>query len=341
MQVVNAQLIEGKTVLLRLDLDVALSPATTPTTHQTESGQIVTSNLVVAEPYRLEAGFETLKLCLDHAKSVIVMGHIGRPEGKEVPELSIAPIVDWIETKLGNTELPEGKLHILENLRFEAGEDAADLEFAKELAQMGDFFVNEAFASHRPAASTTVLASLLPHAAGLRFAKEVEVLNHVIKEPKKPLVAVIGGAKVEDKLAVVESLAKVADAVLLGGKLLHEIREKNMTFPNNVQVGRLSDDGFDLAPETIMLFQGIISRAAQVIWSGPLGKFEDGHNAGNRAVAGAITYSGADSIVGGGDTIACLISIQMLDKMKFVSTGGGAMLKLLAGGTLPTIESLN
>lgn len=342
MQVVTPELIAGKKVLLRLDLDVPFSPLPDNQSFTAEGEEgATTTKLQVAEPFRLEAGLETLKLCLAHAESVIVMGHVGRPNGVVVPELSVAPIVDWFEQRLAGLELPAGKFHILENLRFEPGEDSGDIEFAKQLAGLGDFYINEAFSSHHPSASTTVLPTLLPHAAGLRFAKEVEVLTGVIQNPQKPLVAIIGGAKLEDKLAVVTKLSQVADAVLLGGKLVHEVREKQMSFASNVIVGSLADTGLDISPETRQLFQGVISRAHQIIWSGPMGKFEDGHSEGNKAVLEAIAVSNADSIIGGGDTITAVNQLGQLDKIKFVSTGGGAMLKLLVDGTLPTIQALN
>lgn len=322
MQVVSPHLIKDKDVLLRLDLDVPI-----------ENGKVVDDS-------RLQAGMDTLDLCLQHANSVTIMGHVGRPEGKEVADLSVKPIVEWFEHEFAHIELPEGKLHVLENLRFEPGEDAADLAFAKELASFGNFFVNDAFASHHPSASTTVLPTLLPHAAGLRFAQEVERLTQVREHPEKPLIAIIGGAKIEDKLGVLNTFAKIADAVLVGGKLPQEIKEKNMQFPQNVLVAKMTEEGTDLSSEAIDSFSQMIMRAKQVVWAGPMGYFEAGFQAGNKGLAEAIIKSKADSIVGGGDTTTALNQLKLLDKFSFVSTGGGAMLKLLADGTLPTIEVL-
>lgn len=345
MQTVSAAAVQGKKVLLRMDLDVPLAQQSTINKQQSTSGQDahssqLTTHSSVADDFRLRAGLDTLKLCLENAESVIVMGHLGRPNGVNVKELSVAPVVEWFENELKNYEFPPGKFHILENLRFESGEDACDLDFAKELASLGNFFVNESFAGQHPAASTTVLPTLLPHAAGLCFAKEVETLLAVRNQPKKPLVVVIGGAKISDKLSVVNAMSKIADAVLIGGKLSQEIKDQGLGLPNNVMVGKLNDTGFDIAPETRMSFQGVIFRAAQVLWSGPMGKFEDGYNQGNIAIAEAIIKSGADSIVGGGDTIDALGKLGLLEKFSFVSTGGGSMLTLLATGTLPTIEAL-
>lgn len=323
MQTVSADLIKNKKVLLRLDIDVSI-----------KDGKIL-------EPFRLESGLDTLKLCLEHAESVTCMGHIGRPGGVEVPELSVGPVVAWYEEQLKDLHLPEGKFNFLENLRFENGEDEASEDYAKELAALGDFLVIECFASHRKAASTTVLASLLPHAAGLRFTKEVEELTKVRENPHRPMVAIIGGAKIEDKLAVVEQMSKSADAVLIGGKLPHEIREKGLTFAPNVLVARMNESGFDLDPEVARRFADIIKAAKQIVWAGPMGKYEDEtQREGTRMLAQAAAEAGVYSVIGGGDTITALSEVDMLDKMSFVSTGGGAMLKMLADGTLPTIEAL-
>lgn len=310
----------------------------------------------IMEDYRLEAGFPTLELCLENASQVVVMGHIGRPQGQEVAELSVEPIHDWLEDHLGPDYLDSGKLKLLENLRFEAGEDGASMDFAKELASFGDFYVNEAFASHHSAASTTVLPTLLPHAAGLRFVQEVEVLTRVRQNPTHPLVAIIGGVKVEDKLPAVLSLAKVADAVLVGGKIAAEIKGQQIQLPHNVFVGQLNEGETDLAPATVLAWEKVVSGAKMIVWNGPLGITEGqvsniaGHGWGMEGLGSAggtyqtarmIIGSGAESIIGGGDTITALNNWGLLDRFSFVSTGGGAMLKFLTDGTLPTIQALS
>ncbi len=322
MQVVSSGLVSGKKVLLRMDLDVPI-----------KSGK-------VSDDFRLKAGLETLDLCLNHAQSVTILGHIGRPEGKVVPGLSVKAIVSWFEEKFAHVNLPEGKLHIMENLRFENGEDEASLDFAKELAGFGDFFVNEAFASHHQAASTTVLPTLLPHAAGLRFAEEVKVLSEVRDKPKRPQIVIIGGAKLEDKLAVVQTFAQIADALLVGGKFPEEIRNEGLRLPANVLVAKMNEDGTDLSAEAADSFARVISGAKQVVWSGPLGFFEKGHTQGIEKVAKAVIESGAESIIGGGDTITALTNLGLIGRFSFVSTGGGAMLEFLVKGTLPAIEAL-
>lgn len=335
MKIVTAQLISGKKVLLRLDLDVVL-------------GKDTGGRLQVTDDFRLKAGLPTLKLCLENAQQVIVMGHIGRPEGKEVPDLSVAPIYQWLIDQNLRSHLESGKLKLLENLRFEEEEDRADENYAKQLAELGDFFVNEAFAAHHRAASTTVLPTLLPHAAGLQFAKEVEVLTKVRENPQKPLVAIIGGVKLEDKLPAVEALSKIADAVLVGGKISKEIKDHQA---HNVMAGKLNNEGIDLAPETVESWKNIIKGAKMIVWNGPMGRINNeeltmknlGSAKGTCDVAQMILQSDAEVIVGGGDTVGFLEKVGLLEQFEnkgFISTGGGAMLEFLVRGTLPTIEAL-
>lgn len=332
MQVVTAQLIKDKKVLLRYDFDVPLN--------RKESGAgSITSEWEVEDDYRLKAGLETLKLCLENAKQTIIFGHIGRPGGKVVPELSVAPVAKWLKEACLKRKFPLGKLTVLENIRFEEGEDACFAETAMSLASMGDFFVNEAFAAHHEAASTTLLPTLLPHAAGLHFAKEVEVLTKLRENPDKPLIALIGGAKVEDKYDAIIALSKLCQAVLVGGLLPSKIRDGNLEVPANVMLGKMSENGIDLAPETIDSFCLLIKHAKEVIWAGPMGKYEDPEgNKGDLKLAQAVIQSGANSVIGGGDTIAALEFY--LDKFKFVSVGGGASLELLTKGTIPSLAAL-
>lgn len=320
MQVVTAEFVKNKRVLLRYDIDVAL-----------EAGKIV-------EDFKLKAGLETLRLCLENASQVIIIGHLGRPDGQVVEELRVAPIVEWFNQN-GFKDL-----RILENLRFDPREETGDLEYAKELAKMGDFFVNEAFSAHNPAASTTIVPTLMPHYAGLHFVKEVETLLNVRNNPKKPFIAIMGGAKVKDKLPVINVLAQKADVVLVGGKLVAEIREQNLHLPANVLVGKLNQDGFDIAEETTSAWSGLISKAEMIVWNGPLGKFEDPKYNQTAKVAQMILESVAEIVIGGGDSVAALNQYGLLEKAQqvgFVSVGGGAMLKLISDGTLLTIKVLS
>lgn len=322
MQVITQDLIKGKKVLLRYDIDVALHPL---------------------EEFKLKAGLETLKLCLEYGSKVILMGHIGRPEGRVVRELSVEPIRQWLVEKGFGQMLGSGKLDILENLRFDKREEGCDIQYAQNLAAMGDIYINEAFSAYRPSASTTILPTFLPHAAGLHFTKEVEKLTEVRDNPKKPFVAIMGGAKVKDKLPVINVLAQKADAVLVGGKLVAEIKEQQVELPKNVMVGKLNEDGYDIAPETVEAWKSLIMGAKMIVWNGPLGKFEDPKYNQTGEVIKMILGSGAETIIGGGDSVAALNQYGLLQEAEakaFVSVGGGAMLKLITDGTLPTIEAL-
>lgn len=335
MRVVTPELIKDKRVVLRLDIDVPL-----------KDGKVV-------EDFRLKAGLETLELCIHNALEVIVVGHVGRPKRQD-PTLTVGPIVEWLGGHL-DCQWDDGKVKVLENLRFESGEDREDLNFAKQLANYGSFYINEAFAAYRPAASTTVLPTLLPHAAGLNFYKQVEVLQKVLNSPPKPLVIIMGGAKVADKLPVIQKMAKIADAVLVGGKLPQQLKGQQIV-GKNVMVGKLSEDGLDIASETIGSWENLIKNAGMIVWNGPMGKIESvngimqleslGSAQGTYQVARLVLESKAEVVLGGGDTVEALNSWGMLDKYisrpkTFVSTGGGAMLQLLSEGTLPTIEALS
>lgn len=329
MQVVSSTQIAGKKVLLRLDIDV-------PICRKAPQGK-PSDKWEVVDDFRLEAGLPTLKFCLEHAEQVIVMGHIGRPKGED-KDLSVEPIFDWLEDQSLSSYLTSGKLKLLENLRFEEGEDKANLEYAKELAALGEVYINEAFAAYHPAASTAVLPTLLPHFAGLRFAAEVRILEKVRENPQRPLVVIIGGAKVEDKLPVVKTMAKLADSVLIGGKIA--LRMARGSVANNVLVAKLNEEGTDITSETVEKWKPIIAKAKTIVWNGPLGIVEEPKNYLTHEVANLVIQSGAETILGGGDTIAYLGKLGLLERFSFVSTGGGAMLKFLAEGTLPTIEAL-
>lgn len=323
MQIVNSELISGKKVILRYDIDAALA-----------SGQ-------VKEEFRLKTGLPTLKLCLENAAGVILMGHVGRPNGKVVTELSVEPIRQWLKDQGLNSHLTSGKLELLENLRFDPREEACDLGFAKELATKGNVYINEAFSAYRSAASTTILPTILPHAAGLHFAKEIEQLSQVRENPKKPFIVIMGGLKVKDKLPFINLMAQRADAVLVGGRLVQEIRDQNIELPPNILIASLNEDGFDITAQTVSSWEKLIMGAGTIVWNGPMGKIEDPKNEQTKKLGEIVAKSSAQTIIGGGDTISALNQAGLLDKFSFVSVGGGAMLKFLADGTLPTIDALS
>lgn len=332
MQTVQAHLIKGKKVLLRYDIDVPIQ------------------NNIVTDDFRLEAGLETLKLCLENADLTVLLGHVGRPEGKD-PKFSVSPIYHWLNAHGFRSYFDSGKLKLLENLRFDEGEDAADENYAKELASYGDsprgeagFFVNEAFAAYHRAASTTVLPRILPHAAGLHFAKEVEKLKQIRENPQKPFVAIIGGVKMEDKLAVIQTLAEIANVVLVGGKLAHQVHEDSFDFPHNVIAAHLTAGGLDISSHTLEAWKPLIMQAKTIVWNGPVGKIEEVKSTkGTKDLAKIILKSDAEIILGGGDTVGFLDKIELLKRFQekgFVSSGGGAMLELFVKGSLDTIEAL-
>jgi len=281
---------------------------------------------------RLEENLPAVKYLLDNgAKKIILMGHLGRPEGRVVEDLKLAPV-----EKRFRELLDSKNIIFLENLRFDKREEENDAGFAKELAGLGDFYVNEAFASsHRQHASIVGIPKFLPHCAGFHFASEVENLSKILENPKRPLVFVIGGDKLETKLPLVVELAHFANSVLVGGALT-----QNMNI-NNVLFAKPTDDGFDISDDSIMKFGEIIKKAGTAVWNGPMGKFEDEKwEMGTRKIAEAIAGCGGFRVVGGGDTISALKKFNLIDKMDYVSTGGGAMLEFLAKGTLPGIEAL-
>jgi len=351
---------KGKRVLVRCDLDVPI-----------EKGK-------VTDGTRLEESLPTVKYLLEHDATVILVGHLGRPlrqvytersrgaqgklQGKVVEELRLAPVAQKFKDllnlqftiynlQLGNVLIYKisENIVLLENLRFDPREEGNDLGFAKELASLGDFYVNEAFAaSHRIHTSIVGVPKLLPHCAGFHFASEVENLSKVLESPKGPVAVVIGGAKPETKVKYIENFAKIADSVLVGGLLAksEELKAKNQnlklrTLGKTIIIADLLEDGLDIDDESVKEFCDIIRNAGTVVWNGPMGKYEEEKSAGGtRKIAEAIAGFEGFSVVGGGDTIAALKKFGLLDKIDYISTGGGAMLEFLAKGTLPGIKAL-
>ncbi|HKY74352.1 MAG TPA: phosphoglycerate kinase, partial [Patescibacteria group bacterium] len=259
--------------------------------------------------------------------------------GKKVRALSLKPIEKLILQKL---KVPkEIKFQVLENLRYDHREETGSITFARELAKGHDLFVNDAFAaSHRDHTSITYLPKVLPSVFGLQFEKELKGLAPVIHQPKRPLLIILGGAKVETKLPLIDALSQKADVIVVGGKLAAELTAHPIE-NRKLIVGKLTPDGFDMARLTIEQFARFISMAETVVWNGPLGKFEDPkYRNGTRTLARILTHTRAYSVVGGGDTEAALTTMKMGKGIKFISSGGGAMLEYVAHGTLPGIEAI-
>lgn len=330
----------GKRVFVRADLDVPRG---------TESSYEAATRLTNLKPtidYILEKG----------AAQAIIAGHIGRPKIAD-SRLSCAQLLEPLESILvrsiifkpdlvGNESSLDrqelsNKILLLENLRFWPGEIGNNMDFAKELAQLADIYVNEAFGNcHRLHASMVLLPKLLPSFAGLHLEEEVKVLSGLMHSPKRPYVAIVGGAKIETKLPAIENLAKVADVVLVGGELPAEITKNGEKFELKVHVAKLTEHQKDITDDSIGEFREIIKGAKTVVWNGPMGVFEEGFDQGSAAVANAIIASGAYSVIGGGETSQFLAENNLISKFSFVSAGGGAMLEFLAGKMLPAIEAL-
>jgi phosphoglycerate kinase len=314
----NAPIQKGTKVFVRGDLDVPIK------------------NGAVQESFRLDSMLPTLNYLKQKQAYIILAGHIGKPKGKFVKELSTEQLKPYFNKHLG-----EGSYVLLENLRFDPREEQNDLAFSRELSKLADLYINECFStSHRKHASFVGIPQFIPAFAGFRLIREVEVLSRAIKNPKRPLVAIIGGAKIESKLPVINKFLEVADAVLVGGKIGMEWEGH---VPNNLYLPKdYANENKDIGSQTIKGFEDMLQTAGTVVWAGPMGLYEEiPYDNGTKLAAEAVIRSGAYSIAGGGDTISALNKIGLGDKFDFISTGGGAMLEFLAKGTLPGIEVLN
>ena len=335
--------VSGKRVLVRADLNVTLDDG------------------AIADDTRIRASLPTLQWLLDHgASEVVVCSHLGRPKTADDRErLSIAPVAERLRSLL-----PDGRIRLLENTRFDPRETSNERGFARELTEGMDIYVNDAFGSaHRAHCSTEAVAHLLPAYAGLRLLAELEHLGRLLGEVEHPFVIVAGGAKVDDKLAVLEHLGGRADRVLVGGKMAEQMREHNpLSFPVELPVdvvaaSAFAEDaearvatvdavpvgwlGLDIGPATAEAFGAIIREARTIFWNGPMGVFEwSRFAAGTRAVAEAVADADAYSVVGGGDSVRAIQELGLADRVSWVSTGGGASLELLEGRDLPGVAAI-
>lgn len=335
LNIEQAQIQSNQKILVRCDLDVPI-----------ENGQI-------QDEFRLQACLKTLQYIIAHQATPIIIGHMGRPTQND-QNLSTQQLKPFFDENL----IPN-KYVLLENIRFDAREAQNDLAFAKELVSHTNaaFYVNEAFASsHRDQASITMLPKILPSFAGFTLFNEVQQLSALSKNPARPLTAIIGGAKLETKKPLVKKFIETADFVLLGGKLG---LDWDTYQPSNLYLPTDYLDNKDIGPQTISVYERIISRSQSVIWAGPMGLFEEPPYAtGTQKIAQAIANSQAFSVAGGGDTIHALNKFGLLDKFsslaassskelprdialgRFISTGGGAMLDFLSNGNLPGLKVL-
>ena len=333
--------VDGKVVLVRSDLNVPL-----------EDGR-------VADDTRIRSSLPTIELLLERgAREVHVCSHLGRPKGRD-EKYAIAPVRDCLLELIR-----DDRVSVLENTRFDERETKNDASYARELADGCDLFVSDAFGSaHRAHASTVGVAALLSAYAGLLLLEELRHLGKLLGEVARPFVIVSGGAKVEDKIGVLENLGSRADEVLIGGKMAEDVRSENpfsfeAVLPTDVVAADSFDAdantqvtpfdslpkgwlGLDIGPETSTDFARRIAGAATVFWNGPMGVFEwPKFSAGTFAVARALAESHGFTVVGGGDSVRAVHDAGVADKISWISTGGGASLELLEGKELPGVAAI-
>jgi len=382
--------LDGRRVFVRVDFNVPLRDA------------------VISDDTRIRAAIPTLTYALDRGATLLLGSHLGRPKGETRPELSLRPVatrlgelldrpVVFADDCIGDPvrrarrEVGSGRVILLENLRFHAGEEANDGDFARALAEPADCYVNDAFGTaHRAHASTAGIVTHLPDAAaGLLMAAELRHLGGLLVNPARPFVAILGGAKMSGKLEVIQHLLGRVDALLIGGAMAYTFFlgrgypvGRSLVEPDlvdttrqiladaggtgvqielptdHVVTDRLEADaafetlavddpaigermGVDIGPVTIASYDELVAGARTIVWNGPMGVFEiDAFAPGTVAVARAVANSPAQSIVGGGDSVAAVGRAGVADRITHISTGGGASLELLAGRRLPGVEVL-
>lgn len=376
--------LEGKVVLVRCDFNVPID----------DGGKILDNSRIIKS-------LPTINYLVEQKAKVVLLSHLDRPNGFEIRK-SLWPIalilkrkisapVYFVNKVVGNEvkeqikHMENGSILLLENVRFYKEEVDCDMNFAKEIASLGDIFVNDAFGvAHRQHATTYALARLMPNAIGFLMEKEISALSKVVKNPERPFVVVIGGAKVSSKIKFILKLIDVADTLIIGGAMAYtflvasgvavgqslvdddsvdfardllniaHIKGKKILLPiDHVCIkesakrkkafvtNQLSEDmvAYDIGPKTIKLFTDELMNAKQILWNGPLGKYEDAKfMEGTKEIAKAIAKSKAYSIVGGGDSVSAIKKIGLEEDIDLISTGGGATLKYIEKGSLPCVD---
>lgn len=409
-------IVRDKTVLVRVDYNVPLKK--------------VGEKIQVVDDRRLQASLETLTLLHEANAKIILMSHLGRPKSKADLDLSLAPVAEHLQKLVSFPvsfspdcvgpaataaveKLKPGEVLLLENLRFHPEEKQNDPNFAHQLACLAQIYVNDAFSNaHRAHASMVGVPQYLPAYAGCNFQKEVEALRKVKDNPEQPLVVVVGGAKISDKVDAIVNLTKIADIVLTGGgiantflkaqgleihksyiqdapadlkkkgidyihvaqDLLERTKTEKMWFNNYIPLPKIlypldviaaksmdstetkiidltHDMGdtthdkslmyLDIGPKTQQLYKEVLSMAKTIFWNGPMGVFEEKQfAAGTELIAHTLAKSPAVTVLGGGDTLASIEHLDLLDSFSYISTAGGAALEFLAGKELPALKPL-
>ncbi len=369
LKLLNKKDLFGKICLLRVDLNIAEREA--------------------KNSPRINGILPTIKFLTNNGAKVIILSHRGRPKNFDKKQ-SLRPFagvllkllnkqVHFINFNIGKSDFlrkfdflrlknsPPGVIFLLENLRFLAGEEKNDAKLAKQLASLADFYVNDAFSvCHRNAASVVAITKFLPSYAGLLLENEIKNLSAVMKYPKHPLVVILGGAKISDKIGLIKNFSAKADYFLIGGGMAHNflkaqglpigdsifeestvnfarglLGNKKIILPIDYAINK--NKILDIGPNTARLYSDMIKKAKTIIWNGPMGYFEDKRFAkGSETIAKAILESRAFSVVGGGETTTLFQNSKFIihNSNIFISTGGGAMLEYLASKKLPGVEAL-
>jgi len=397
MKYLTPEIVNNKRVLMRVDFNVDLD----------EEGNVI-------DDFRIQKTLPTIKFLKEKgAEKIILISHLGQPKKNDfwTEKFTLKPIADYLEKtlkekihfcalqdfqeikKLINTS-EKGAIWLLENIRYHEAEEKNDRDFAHELSQLGDLYINEAFSvSHREAASICAITEFLPSYPGFLFEEEVKHSDNIIENPKPPVVIILGGAKVEDKLPLIEAFSSEANWILIGGVMANTVlkawnfeisdslyeektiekakilgsQKAELMLPGDFfvltqnqqkksrELGQVEkgDNILDIGPITAYTFGKIIQKAATIFWNGPMGKIEDKRfRDGTQTIIEAILENKtAKIVIGGGDTLMAFKILKPEYRIpacagrqntedRFFSTGGGALLKYLAGQILPGIKSL-